>query len=297
MNIQFTKKYQILLQLFVLAGCLLVVIAPNVVQAKLNQNISNTLEFGVFPYFPLRELEKIYAPIAANFSEHLGVNIAFRSSSSYGKFRDIADNQVFDIVFVQPFDYVRLADKYGYVPLATHVDRLKAVFAAKNASVLTKLTDLRGKKIAFPPPSAAVSLLLRAYLRQQGLFEGRDISISYHSTHVSCMQQVLIGNADVCGTEEVSMQFFANRMRVKMKIIARTQPIPHVLFAAHPRVSEKQRDELIKTILSWNDSENGRQFMGRANFGAFVKITDKDYDVVRAISHNLKSDTLDSGTR
>lgn len=281
------KKTQVLIQLVAIVGLLLLAGQPRVVEAKITEHKSKTLEFGVFPYFPLRELEKIYAPIAADFSVQLGTNISFGSSSTFAKFREKADKQTFDIVFVQPFDYVRLADTYGYVPLASRGDKLEAVFVSKASSPLLSLQDLRDKKIALPPPVAAVSLLLKAYLQQQGFVDGKDVFFSHYKTHVSCMQQVLIGNADVCGTAQMAMQFFSKKMQVKMKVIAQTASIPHALFAAHPSVSEEQRKILIKTILSWKDTEAGRKLLGRGRFRPFVEISDKEYDVVREFSKNL----------
>src|SRR5210317_420650 len=86
---------------------------------------------GVFPYLAPRELEQMYAPIAAEFSSTTNKNVLFMTSSTYETFMGNLDKQMYDIVFVQPFDYVAIADKYGYRPLATRNKPLPAIIVVK----------------------------------------------------------------------------------------------------------------------------------------------------------------------
>jgi phosphonate transport system substrate-binding protein len=243
---------------------------------------------GVFPHLPPRELEKVFAPIAADLSKAVGRTVLFRSSSTYVKFMGNLDNEDYDIVFVQPFDYVVAADRHGYIPLATRDEPLETLVVVQKGSPITKLEDLRGKKIALPPKVAAVSYLLRAHLQKKGIKPGRDVSLSYHRSHVSCMQQVIIGAADACATAAPALRFFANKMKVEMVIIDRTTSIPHTLFAVHPRVPKADRDRLLQTILSWGQSKQGRQLLQRGRLKPFIRVTDEDYDIVRESSKVLK---------
>ena len=64
------------------------------------------IRFGVYPHLPPRDLEKVYAPIAEEFSRVLNMPVKFESSSSFENFNDRLDQDTFDVVFVQPFDFV-----------------------------------------------------------------------------------------------------------------------------------------------------------------------------------------------
>ena len=243
---------------------------------------------GVFPYIPPRELEKVFAPIAADLGKSLGHKVMFRSSSTYEKFMENLDKEKYDIIFAQPFDYIVAADRHGYLPLATRDEPLATMVVVQQGSPITKLEDLKGKIIALPPKMAAVSYLLRAYLAKNGIVPGRDVKLSYHRSHVSCLQQVIIGTADACGTAGPALRFFMNKMKVKMETIAKTTAIPHTLFAVHPRVPEAARKQLLQTILSWGTTEGGRQLLQRGKLKPFIRVTDKDYDIVRKYSKVLK---------
>lgn len=237
--------------------------------------------FGVFPYLPPRELEQVFAPVAADFARALGRPVRFVSSSSYEVFAQKIDNESFDIAFMQPFDYVRAADQHGYMPLAARSEPLKALIVTAPDSPVTRLADLRGKRISLPPTDSAVSHLVRAHLKKNGLVLGKDVTVVYHRSHVSCMQQVLINASAACGSATPAMRYFKSRMKVEMRAIAETDAIPHTLFAAHSRVPAGDRTHLFDTILGWSKTPEGKAILERGKMVPFVPVKNEAYDVVR----------------
>jgi phosphonate transport system substrate-binding protein len=241
---------------------------------------------GVFPYLPARELEKVFSPVAADLGDALQRKVLVRSSTSYRNFMNNLDKEKYDIVFVQPFDYVRIADKYGYLPIATRSEPLAAILVVPENSKLNNAKDLYGKKIALPPSVAAVSHLVKGYLREQGVNFNKDVKLQFTKSHVSCMQQLLIGSADACGTAAPAKRFFEHKMNVNLKVIAQTASIPHTLFAIHPRIPAAERETIQARILSWSTTEKGKQILARGRLKPFIKISDSAYDVVRHYFEN-----------
>ncbi len=239
---------------------------------------------GVFPHLPPRELEKVFSPIADDLGKSIERKVVLRTNTTYERFSHNLDAQVFDIAFVQPFDYVRAADRYGYIPLATRTQKLATIIVVKEDSMLGRLEDFRGKRIALPPVNAAVSHLIKAHLREHGLEPGKDVELSHHRSHVSCMQQVLIGEAAACGTAAPARRFFEHKMGVTLKVVETTRAIPHTLFTVHPRVPARERELIKKRILGWADSEAGREMLARGRLKPFVTISDDEYDVVRTMA-------------
>ncbi len=237
---------------------------------------------GVFPYLPPAEIEKIFAPIAVDFSMVLGKPVKLRTSTTFTNFMELLDQQSFDIVFVQPFDYIHIADRFNYRPIASRSEPLNAVMVVKTDSTLNKNSDLRGKTIAMPPEVAAVSHMTKEHLRTKGLTPDKDVNLKFFQSHVSCMQQVLIGNADICSTAEAAKRFFENKMKTKLRIIDKTKSIPHSLFASHPRISEHLRKKLTQRATNWEKEEKGKLLLKRGQLKGFSYISDEQYNVVRA---------------
>ena len=153
--------------IFTTLGCLIIFLAciANASAESIPTPNPTPYMMGVFPHLPPSELEKVFSPMAADIGKHLHREIQFRSGSSYKKFTELLHRQIFDVVFVQPFDYIKIADMYGYLPLATRSEPLTAVIVVPEDSKINKVEDLRGKRIALPPEVAAVSHLAKGYLR------------------------------------------------------------------------------------------------------------------------------------
>jgi len=239
---------------------------------------------GVFPHLPPRQLEKVFSPMASDLGSAINQKIVLRTNTTFERFSQSLDTQIFDIAFVQPFDYVRIADKYGYRPLAARSEELAAILVVKEDSPLNKLQDLRGMKIAMPPAVAAVSYLIRDLLLENGMDPDTDVTLSNHRSHMSCMQQVLIREADACGTAAPPLRFFQHRMKVKMKIVATSREIPHALFVIHPRVPDEKKQAIRQRIISWSDTIEGKQLLERGRLKPFVQVSDSSYDVIRKMA-------------
>ena len=104
------------------------------------------------------------------------------------------------------------------------------------------------------------------------------------------MQSVLIGAADACGTAEQALLHFEKekQMTARFRILHRTGRIPHALFVVHKRVSKSDRDVLLKTILDWPKTEEGKKIIDAGQFIPFVAARDVDYDVVRQYVRSRK---------
>lgn len=239
---------------------------------------------GVFPHLPILDLERIYSPMAADIGKALHIKLSFKATTTFQDFKQELEAETYDFVEVQPFDYVNIAAHHNYVPLARRETPLAGVFVVPNNSKIKTPQDLIGKRIAAPPISAAVTRLAKDYLHRNGI-KMSDVKMSYHRSHVTCLEQILIKKADACVTAVATLRFFNHKMKTHLHYVLKTREIPHVLFAAHKRVPEKLREEAIKEITTWNKTNGKRKLLTNAKFPPFVRALDADYNVVRKISH------------
>jgi phosphonate transport system substrate-binding protein len=247
-------------------------------------------EFGVFPYLPLAKIHELYGPMAADFSAKLGRHVRLSSKAGYGSFQEELRRGTYDIALVQPFDYVEAHDKHGYLPLARRAGDLQAVLVVRDDSPLTSIRDLKGKTVANPPVDAAVSRLTSIAFLEAGIDPQTGVKRYYGKNHVACLQSVLIAAADACGTAEQALRTIETeqRMRARFRILHRIVRIPSALFVAHRRVSQKDRDLLLKTVLDWPNTEEGRKILEGGRFSPFVAARDADYEVIRRYIRSRK---------
>jgi phosphonate transport system substrate-binding protein len=243
--------------------------------------------FGVFPYLPALTIDRIFGPMAASFAAALDRPVYLKTKPTFEQFVAELRHETYDLVFVHPFFYVDAADRDGYLPLARLDGRLKAVVLVQSDRPWRAWADLAGKTIAAPPKLAAVSELARVALLDAGLVPGIDTTIAHYRTKVSCLHAVVVGAADACILPQFVLPQIDEIGDGKLRIMAESRAIAHLVFAAHPRVPETSRAKLQSLITSWPRTEIGRAILAAGSWSRFVPARDADYEEVRRQSVRL----------
>lgn len=244
------------------------------------------LELGIFPHLSTHHLEKNFGVIAQRLKVALDRNVNFNAQLSFDFFKEDLSGAVYDIVFLQPFDYVVAEKKHGYRAIASQDQVLKAVLAVRPSSHVKTVDDIKGSTITLPPRHTAISYLIRDWLRAKGYTIGKDIFLEYESSHISCLQKALLGFADVCATAEPVLSLLRDKIGFDYNIIAETQAVPHTLFAVHPRLSETDIEKTLSVILHLHEGDSGEKLLKDARLKRFRPTKDSEYDIVRTIMKN-----------
>lgn len=246
-------------------------------------------EVGVFPHLSKSHIEKTYNSIFNHVSRMTNKNIHFDADENIENFYEHLRNEYYDIVLIQPFEYVNLSKKFGYTPLATQEKTLRTLIVAKKDGPIQNTQNLLGRKILLPPPSTAISYLTKKHLHDFGFNLNEDLNIQYEKTHVACLFKLLLGFADACASFDSALAFFRQKMFIDFQVVTQSQEIPHALFAAHPRLSEAEREKITQALISWGNSNEGKEILKDKWLMPFRRISDKDYDIVREIKADVDS--------
>lgn len=235
---------------------------------------------GIFPLLSSGQIEKLFAPLAAHVTQNIGHPVRLRTKPNFADYTAELSRKVYDIAFVQPFDYVAAHDKYGYIPIARRTGELSATLVVLPDSQLHSLQDLKGKKVGLPPEIAAVSYLTRTALMDAGLNIHNDVTLAYFKAHDACLNQLMLHKVDVCGSASHPIRFFENKWNVKFRTLATTKSIPPAVFMVHKRVSTKDREAITEAILSWQKSEQGRGALQESGLALFEPTNESEYKVM-----------------
>ena len=253
--------------------------------ASLAKN-KDELLLGIFPHLPGHRLFEMYRPVANNLEKELGASIKIKTSRSFEDFEIALKKERFDIAVIQPFDYPDAHDNHSYMPLVTRASSLSSIIIVDVNSNNNSLKKLIDKTIAFPSKSAAVTRLAEKMLLEQLGEESNQIHRLYKSNQFSCIESVLIKQADACATIGLALNNYANKKMVsRFKIIAESEEIPHILLVGHKRIPKSQRDKIKSTILNWKKSEEGRKILKNIRMFKAKEAFDKDYDVIRSFKY------------
>ena len=271
--------------------CLILLAQPLVASAQA-KDASQPYIMGVFPFVPTTTIEGIFAPLAAELSQALGRPVKVRSASSFDKFTDELKNRVFDIAFIQPFDYARLAKSARLLPLAARNEVFNSYIVVSNDSPVREMEDLKGKNMGMPPKASAVSFLNSVVAKKAGLTPGKDVTFVFLASHQACLQQLVIGNVAACGVSPTSVRLAELQLKTTFRLIKKSPAIPTPLFVVKKELPKRDRDTMLKVLLATDlagVSPELRQKFVEAHGKPFRKATDREYDVVRAMMHNNDS--------
>lgn len=250
---------------------------------------------GTFPFLPPANLESIFAPLSAEIAAAVGRPVRMRATTSFDSFTKAIAEKKYDIVQMQPFDYLRVGKQAGYIPLVTRTEPLYAHFTAKIDSNIKKLSDLKGGTLGLPPDSSAVSYLAKATLQSYSATRGKAVSYRHFPNHLACLQQLLIGTVNACATSAPAARLFEAQSGVVLADIGRSRSIPHAMFAVHVRVPAADRARIKSTLLSTSlagvDPKLRKLFIDQNpadGIHYFKPVTDRDYDAARQILNQLE---------
>lgn len=262
--------------------------APAGLSSAAEAGAANGYRLGVFPYLPALTIDRIFGPIATSFAAALGRPVYLKTKSTFESFASELERAAYDIIFVHPFFYVGAADRQGYLPLARLEGKLSALVLVRAEQPWQNWADLAGKTISAPPALATVSELTRMALLDAGLIPGSDVMLQHQRTKVSCLQAVLVGSADACVLPRFVLPQISRIGEGQLRIMVESRSVNHLVFAVHPRFPEKEREELRSLILSWPNTEQGRDILAVGPWPPFVAATDADYDDVRRYATRIE---------
>lgn len=250
---------------------------------------STGCRFGVFPYLPVLTIDKMFGPMAASFARVLDRPVYLKTKSSFDKFAEELANQTYDIVLLHPFFYVEAADNYHYRPLARVDQKLTAVVLVAADRPWQGWPDLKGGILALPPEMSAVSQLVKAALIDAGLWPDIDLTLRHYGTKMSCLQAVATGTADACAVPSFVLPQLESSAEMKLRTLAETAPINHLVIATHERVPAAARARLLADILSWPGTAKGRAILAAGAWPGFVAAKDSEYDQIRRYRSRLRA--------
>ncbi len=241
-------------------------------------------EMGVFPNMPVTKLQELFNPLAGELSKAVGKKVRLGTKPTFEAFEAVLNSEYYDLAHVQPFDYVEAHDKHNYLPLARRNEDLEALFVVSPSSSINNIQQMKGKKVVSPPPDAAVSHLANMSLQSAGLSPGKNVVREYSKNHFSCLQNVLIGEADVCVASIQMVKQFEKekKLTAPFRVVHTSSKVPHTLFVVHKRVPLRDRELLLETILNLPATPVGKKILADLNYKPFVVARDSDYDVIRS---------------
>jgi len=186
----------------------------------------------------------------------------------------------FDFAYMNPYHAMLAAEKHSYIPLVRDGAReLFGILVVRKDSPIQSVSELAGKKIAFPSPNAlGASLLMRMELATSYALEIKPV---YVQTHSSVYLNVVLNKAEAGGGVLSTLNRQKPSVQDKLRILYQSRGMaPHPLMA-HPRVPEMHRDKVRQAMLDMAATEKGVALLNKIPIKQAVPAQLADYLILK----------------
>lgn len=246
----------------------------------------DALVMAIFPRRNAAYTIEIFKPMAAHLSTELGREVKLVTARDLPSFWQGIEQQAFDIVHLNQYDYIRAKQQFGYEVILKNEEfgesMISGSLMCRKDSDIKTLADLRGKKILFGGgPTAMISYIVTtAMLREAGLQSG-DYQTVFAKNPPNALIAVYHGLADAAGVGDIVIKFPAIKNKVnldELKFIQVSEKMVHLPWAVKGSMSPALRNHIQHILSTLQDSEKGRQILKQAQLTNLLAVEDHHYD-------------------
>ncbi|MFZ2196127.1 MAG: phosphate/phosphite/phosphonate ABC transporter substrate-binding protein [Thermodesulfovibrionales bacterium] len=276
------SKYKRQITAIILAVVMTSLLVPSIVSAE--------IKFAILPRLSVIEMKNMFKPLEEYLTKEVGEKVSLIFTKDFTSFKEMIKSGQADLGFANPIIYVQLKKELDIEPLALSAEfkagtKFRGIIIARKDSGISKLQDLKGKKLIFVDKDSAAGYIFQMLLLSKaGMDIQKDFTmLPFAKKHENVTYAVSIGTADAGGIREDDFEKMKTKVDItKLAIVGYTDYFPNWPVFATP-IANKDATKKIKAALlklKPGDPLSGK-IVGSAKLDGFVAVKDKDYDELR----------------
>jgi phosphonate transport system substrate-binding protein len=242
--------------------------------------------FAIHPLNNPTRLFEVYGPLIDYLNRNIpGVTFRLEASRNYEAFEEKLYARKFDFALPNPYQTLK-ALGHGYHVIAKMGDDYKftGVILVRRNSGISKVADLKGKKVSYPAKTALAATMMPQYFFQtHGLDVNRDIENLYVGSQESSIMNVYLGNVAAGATWPLPWEAFqkehpdkARQLEVKWE----TEPLINNGVVARDDVPAPLAKRVAQLLNNLHETEEGETILKRIPLSRFELSNDRRYHVI-----------------
>ncbi len=241
------------------------------------------LVLGVMPSLPPTKLFTKFQPLADYLTKITGKIVTVSTAPNFQEYIARLQNGKYELILPNPYQYVMVSRTPGYTPLAKVSGiPFKGLIVVRKDSGINSISDLKGKRIAYPDPSAlAATMQVRAFLKRNGIVPERDTKESYAASQDSVIFGVHERLFDAAGTWPETLERVPDDIMKDLKILVETETLPQRPVAVRADIPQETASKVKSSLLGMANDPEGQKVLASMGYKGFDDTSDREYDKVR----------------
>lgn len=224
----------------------------------------------------------------------IGKKIDLVVTTDYSSMIEAMRHGRLDLAFFGPLSYVMAKSKCDIEAFAAMAKKGKGtyrgVIIANTGAGINRLEDIKGKKMAYGDTASTSSHLIpKAMLAAKGLEARRDYEAHFLGSHDAVALNVQNNNAQAGGLSETIFEALVEKGTIskdKVKVVAVSAEFPEYPWTMRSDLAPELKTRIKEAFVNLDDKTVLKPFKA----DGFIRITDKEYDVVRELAKILNLD-------
>jgi len=241
---------------------------------------------GIHPLHNPQRLMEVYGPIVDYMNKNIPeAHFRLEASRNYEEFDKKLYAGYFSFAMPNPYQTV-LSLRHGYRVFGKMADDdvFRGIILVRKDSGIHEVADLKGKAVSYPAKTAlAATMMPQYYLHTHGIDINHDIENRYVGSQESSIQNVLRGYVAAAATWPVPWKTFslehpdlASQLVVKWE----TKPLLNNGWVVRNDIPPQITDKFSHLLFDLQQTEQGREMLGRLPITAFVPANNETYQPV-----------------
>jgi len=233
------------------------------------------------------KLIQVYRPLILYINNRLkGAQLSVEASRDYANFEEKYKNRDPEFILPNPWQTIQ-AMKCGYNVIAQAGDPkdFRGIFLVRKDGGIGKVSDLKGKAISYPSPTALAACIMPQYfLYAHGIDVNKDIENRYVGSQESSIMNVYLKTTAAGATWPPPWKIFQKehpKEADQLMVIWETESMINNSVMVRNDVPENIKNQVKKCLLELHQTAEGRAILSNMQTACFTKATNNDYNTVR----------------
>jgi phosphonate transport system substrate-binding protein len=248
---------------------------------------AKTYVIGIHPLHNPKRLFEVYAPIIDLLNTAISeTTFVLEASRNYDEFDKKLYAGYFDFALPNPYQTIN-ALKHGYHVFAKmgDDDNFRGLILIRKDSGIKQISDLKGKAISYPAPTAlAATLMPQYYLHTHGLNINEDIENRYVGSQESSIMNVLNGNVAAGSTWVIPWQTFTQKnpqLAEQLEVKWQTEPLLNNSWVAREDMPPETIKQISTVLLNLQQTYQGKSILAAIPISKFEAANDVTYEPIK----------------
>lgn len=243
--------------------------------------------FGVHPLHNPQQLQAIYGPLIDFINAHMDeVTFRLEASRNYAAYEEKLYAGKFQFALPNPYQTILAEDK-GYKIFGKMGDdeNFRGIILVRKDANIKQVTDLKGKKVSYPAPTAlAATLLPQYFLHTNGININKDVENIYVGSQESSIMNVYLKQVAAGATWPLPWKIFLKEQpdfAKELEIKWQTPTLPNNGLVVHATVPQPIVKQVAQLLFNLNTHAEGQEILARMPLSKFEPANTQTYQVVR----------------